>query len=329
MKISKAVSILAVCAMLTGCSIEIKTDTTTSKEESTVSSTSTSSTQSVADTSSEVESSTSDTQSENTASVDFNKAVASLGSITEKDGNKQYSVTYTVENVTVYTETVVFDSYDKFVGGIREIELLSNITIDDVLKSMSMEDEKVNFKKQSDTKFATDITTNGYNVEAPMYSNGIQYAYDTQKELVDLANAMRENGMTGDFEYSGSIDFSDAEVTVIGEDTDEADDTSSSTVVEEEYTGSTVSFESKYTVNESGIIDLESYTLRVKCGEEAEAPINSIPAGKVTCSLNNDCASLIYSNGTLKVKGLTQGTSTLSIEVSNGKVGNVMIMVEQ
>lgn len=315
MKISRAVSAMLVCLALTGCKVTI----TTGLDADDVSSTSSSSAVN-SDTGSKGTSSTVTTGEITTE--DINNAEISIGDIIEKDDNKQYSVTYNIKNgAVIFTETMIFDSSDKFVGAIKEIDVSSGVTFDNVISVMSMEDEASNFKGITDNKFVTEVTKDGYATDGPMFNNGIKYSYDSRKEIIEMFKTISGDDTEFSFngEYSGHIDFSDVEIIPIGESSEVV-----STI--EESTGGTLNFISEY--DETDIIDLDTYSLTIKAGEEVEVPIKSMPAGDVTCTLkDNSCATLIYSNNTLKVKGIANGFTTLNIEASNGKIGSIIINI--
>lgn len=350
-KFTTILTLLAICATLTGCgnkgtsSSGTTSSTTSSAAESTTSGTASATSGTESETSGTDESTDASaetgtpTQEQDTAdgliavtSEDVNKAIVSVSDITEADGNKQVAYVADIPDVATVFNYYVFDSDDKFACSYVIVNAQPNIAVNTLLSAMGMNE---NFAEYTEVEPGIWQSPMSYPNEAtegvPLYSNGVQFAKDTLQETADLFNAMRDAGYVSDggdaeISTSGDIDFSDAEVYVYGEDTSSDNST---TVVEEgnTYAGSSLTLANPYAVNPDGLFDLESYTLTVNSGETMALPINSLPDGDVTFSLSEPCATLIY-NGELTLKGLYEGSTTLTITASNGKTGSIMIMVQ-
>ena len=248
-KFTTILTLLAICATLTGCGNKgTSTSGTTSSTTSSAATSTTSGTESetpgTESETSTAESETPTTESEDASSEagtptqeqdtdggliavtseDVNKAVMSVSDITEADGNKQVGYIADIPDVAVVFNYYVFDSDDKFACSYVVINAQPNIAVNTLLSAMDMNDNFAEYTEvepgiwQSPMSYPNE-TTEG----VPLYSNGVQFAKDTLQETADTFNAMRDAGYISDggdteISTSGDIDLSDAEVQVNGED---------------------------------------------------------------------------------------------------------------
>lgn len=248
-KFTTILTLLAICATLTGCGN--KGTSSTGTTSSTTSSAATSTTSGTESTTSGTEGETSTAESETSTaesadasseagtptqeqdtadgliavtSEDINKAVMSVSEITEADGNKQVGYIADIPDVAVVFNYYVFDSDDKFACSYVVINAQPNIAVNTLLSAMDMDDNFAEYTEvepgiwQSPMSYPNE-TTEG----VPLYSNGVQFAKDTLQETADTFNAMRDAGYISDggdaeISTSGDIDLSDAEIQVNGED---------------------------------------------------------------------------------------------------------------
>lgn len=131
--------------------------------------------------------------------------------------NKQFDYVTEISDKVKVMLTFVFDSNDKVLGAIYGLESLNGYTFDESL----VQDEQMGELNYTPTKITSeilDIEKVGYTADVPMFSNGIEYAHDGMNDMAKLANAMLESGTDGNYSYSGSLNFDDAEIVEVSEE---------------------------------------------------------------------------------------------------------------
>ena len=339
MKMTKIMTASAVCAavLLSGCRVEVKVPSdseTTSQTESSTTATTTSDAESDAASSTPTETSTSNVA----GTVDMSTAKVYLSEIEADGAGKKFTYTMEVPDALKLSETLTYDGSDKFTGSSQHLEIMqSNLRFYDATALLGVSEWASLFKEEATGVYDTGIQpagSFGYPADSPLYTGGVQNAYSTYTDLVDLANAMQSTGGDISVEYSGDIDFSDAEIILpdASESTEFTDENEqANTSAAEEVRDDTrvsngmLTVESEYPVSET--IDLSAYSVNITVGETVTAPITGLPAGSVVFKLtDNTKAVLSYSNGYLQVTGSAAGFTTLEI-TAGGKTGSVMFNV--
>lgn len=343
MKMTKIMTASVVCAavLLSGCRVEVKVPSapeTTSQAESSTTATTTSNTASDADSSAPTETSVADTASTTAGTVDMSTAKVYLSEIEADGAGKKFTYTMEVPDALKLSETLTYDGSDKFTGSSQRLEIMqSNLRFYDATALLGVSEWASLFKEEAAGVYDTGIQpagSFGYPADSPLYTGGVQNAYSTYTDLVDLANAMQSTGGDISVEYSGDIDFSDAEIILpdaseATEFTDENEQANASAAEEvrddTRVSNGMITVESEYPVSET--IDLSAYSVNITVGETVTAPITGLPAGSVVFKLtDNTKAVLSYSNGYLQVTGSATGFTTLEI-TAGGKTGSVMFNV--
>lgn len=241
MKMNKIMTASVICAavLLSGCKVEVKvpsaseatsqtenstttastaavTDSTVSNAESNTDSNADSSTDSNADSS--VPAEADDTAPDITDSVDMSTAKTYLSEIEADGTGKKFTYTTEVPGALKLSETLTYDGSDKFTGSSQRLELMrDDLRFYDAAALLGVSEWASLFKEEATGVYDTGIQpagSFGYPADSPLYTGGIQSAYSTYTDLVALANAMQSVGGDISFEYSGDIDFSDAEIII-------------------------------------------------------------------------------------------------------------------